>query len=107
MPNIIEIRDLNKTFKISGPETFVLTEIVELVAAVLNVPVRIKKMPVWLGRCMFSAIALATGNPAAKDFLYRMTRDSTCTDEDMRQVRDAFSIEFERLEPWLRRRLTA
>lgn len=100
-------RAINKTFKIAGPETFALTEIVELVAAVLGVPVTIKKMPLWLGRCMFSAIALATGNPAAKDFLYRMSRDSTCSDEDMRQVRDAFSIAFERLEPWLRRRLTA
>jgi len=100
-------RALNKTFKIAGPETFALTDIIKLVAAVLGVPVKIKKMPLWLGRCMFSAIALATGNPAAKDFLYRMSRDSTCTEGDMRQVRDAFSIEFERLEPWLRRRLTA
>jgi NADH dehydrogenase len=100
-------RAMNATFKIAGPETFALTDIIELVAAILGVPVKIKKMPVWLGRCMFSAIALATGNPAAKDFLYRMTRDSTCTDEDMRRVRDAFSIEFERLEPWLRRRLSA
>lgn len=98
-------RAVNATFKIAGPETFALTDIIKLVAAVVGVPVKIKKMPVWLGRCMFSAIALATGNPAARDFLYRMTRDSTCTDEEMRQVRDAFSLEFERLEPWLRRRL--
>ncbi len=52
---------------------------------------------------MFSLIALFTGNPGAKDFLYRMSRDSTCTEEEMREVREAFSIDFARLEPWLRK----
>jgi NADH dehydrogenase len=99
-------RALNKTFKIAGPETFALTEIIELVAAVLNVPVKIKKMPLWLGSLMFSLIALLTGNRSAKDFLYRMSRDSICTAEEMREVREAFSLDFERLEPWLRRQLS-
>jgi len=98
-------RAMQKIFKIAGPERFTLTDIIQLVGNILNVPVKIKKMPVWLGTCMFSLIALFTGNPGAKDFLYRMSRDSTCTEEEMREVREAFSIEFERLEPWLRKRL--
>jgi uncharacterized protein YbjT (DUF2867 family) len=98
-------RAINKIFKIAGPDTFALTEIIKLVGDILGVPVKIKKMPVWLGNFMFSLIALFTGNPSAKDFLYRMSRDSTCTEEEMREVREAFSIDFERLEPWLRKRL--
>jgi hypothetical protein len=54
---------------------------------------------------MFSLIAFFTGNPGAKDFLYRMSRDSTCTEDEMREMREIFSIDFERLEPWLRKRL--
>jgi hypothetical protein len=34
-----------------------------------------------------------------------MSRDSICTAEEMREVKEAFSINFERLEPWLRRQL--
>lgn len=100
-------RALNKTFKIAGPEAFALTEIIELVAAVLNVPVRIKKMPFWLGSLMFSAIALLTGNRSAKDFLYRMSRDSTCTKQEMREMQEVFTIAYTRLEPWLRRQLNS
>jgi len=98
-------RAIKKIFKIAGPEKFTLTDIIQLVGSLLSVPVQIKKMPLWLGNFMFSLIALFTGNPSAKDFLYRMSRDSTCTEEEMREVREAFSIDFERLEPWLRKRL--
>jgi NADH dehydrogenase len=98
-------RAINKTFKIAGPEAFALTEIIELVASVLNVPVKIKKMPRWLGSLMFSLIALLTGNRSAKDFLYRMSRDSICTAEEMREVQEVFTIAYTRLEPWLRERL--
>ncbi len=96
---------VNKTFKIAGPEAFTLTEIIELVAAVLDVPVKIKKMPLWLASIMFSLIGLLTGNPAAKDFLYRMSRDSICTKEEMREVQEVFCIAYKRLEPWLRKQL--
>jgi NADH dehydrogenase len=98
-------RAIKKIFKIAGPEKFTLTDIIRLVGSLLSVPVQIKKMPLWLGNFMFSLIALFTGNPSAKDFLYRMSRDSTCTEEEMREVQETFSIDFERLEPWLRKRL--
>ena len=55
---------------------------------------------------MFSLIALVTGNPGAKDFLYRMSRDSTCTKEEMREMHEVFRIAYKRLEPWLRDRLS-
>ena len=96
----------NKIIKIAGPETFTLIEIIELVARVVGKPVRIKKIPLWVGKLMFSAIALVSGNPSVKDFLYRMTRDSVCTDEELRELRAVFSIEFKRLEPWLRERVS-
>jgi nucleoside-diphosphate-sugar epimerase len=98
-------RAIKKIIKIAGPEKFALTDIIQLVGSLLSVPVQIKKMPLWLGHFMFSLIALFTGNPSAKDFLYRMSRDSTCTEEEMREVREIFSIHFERLEPWLRKHL--
>jgi uncharacterized protein YbjT (DUF2867 family) len=98
-------RAIKKTFKIAGPEKFALTDIIQLVGNILGVKVKIKKMPLWLGNFMFSLIALFTGNPGAKDFLYRMSRDSVCTEDEMREVREAFTIDFERLEPWLRKRL--
>lgn len=99
-------RAINKTFKIAGPEAFTLTEIIKLVGTILGVPVRIKKMPVWLGNLMFSFIGLVTGNPGAKDFLYRMSRDSICTAEEMREMQEVFRIAYKRLEPWLRERLS-
>lgn len=95
----------NKIIKIAGPETFTLLEIIQLVARVVGRPVRVKKIPLWLGKLMFSAVALASGNPSVKDFLYRMTRDSVCTEEELRELREIFSIEFKRLEPWLRERV--
>ena len=98
-------RVIQQTFKIAGPEKFTLKDIIQLVGNIVGVKAKIKKMPLWLGSLMFSLIALFTGNPGAKDFLYRMSRDSVCTDEEMREVREAFSIDFERLEPWLRKRL--
>jgi NADH dehydrogenase len=99
-------RATKKIFKIAGPEMFTLIDIIRLVGSLLSVPVQIKKMPLWLGHFMFSLVAFFTGNPSAKDFLYRMSRDSTCTEEEMREVREIFSIHFERLEPWLRKRLS-
>jgi len=98
-------RAINKTFKIAGPDTFALTEIIQLVGSILGVSVKIKKIPVWLGNVMFSLIALITGNPGAKDFLYRMSRDSTCTKEEMREMQQVFRIAYKRLEPWLREQL--
>lgn len=97
----------NKIIKIAGPETFTLPEIIELVGRVTGRPARVKKIPLWLGNIMFSLIALLTGNPSVKDFLYRMSRDSVCTHEELRELREIFSIEFTRLEPWLRERVGA
>ncbi|MEI6126059.1 MAG: NAD(P)H-binding protein [Pseudomonadota bacterium] len=98
-------RVMQQTFKISGLEKFALTDILQLVGNILGVKVKIKKMPLWLGSLMFSVIALLTGNRGVKDFLYRMSRDSVCTEEEIREVREVFSIDFERLEPWLRKRI--
>ncbi|MCX8044048.1 MAG: NAD(P)H-binding protein [Desulfobacterota bacterium] len=97
----------NKIIKIAGPETFTLVEIIELVGRVVGRPVKVKKIPVWLGKMIFSAMALISGNKSIKDFLYRMTRDSVCTEEELRELREIFSIEFKRLEPWLRERVGA
>ena len=99
-------RAIQRIFKIAGPDKFALTDIIQLVGKILGVTVKIKKMPVWLGNLMFSLIALFTGNPGAKDFLYRMSRDSTCTEEEMREVQQVFRIAYKRLEPWLRERLS-
>jgi len=92
----------NKIVKIAGPEVFTLAGIIALVGTVVGREAKIKKMPFWLANLMFSAIALVTGKKGGKDFLYRMKRDSVCTPEEMQQIREAFNIEFKKLEPWLR-----
>jgi uncharacterized protein YbjT (DUF2867 family) len=100
-------RAKNKIIKIAGPETFTLVDIIHLVGRVVGREARVKKIPRWLGSLMFSLIALLTGNPGVKDFLYRMSRDSVCTEQELRDVRELFPIEFKRLEPWLRERVGA
>ncbi len=92
----------NRIFRIAGPEVFTLNEVVELVGRVVGREVRIKHLPVGLMHAVFSLMALITGSRGAKDFLYRMSRDSVCSEEDRREVQEAFSIEFKRLEPWLK-----
>lgn len=96
----------NRIFKISGPEDFTLLEIIHLVGKVVGKEVKIKKLPFWVMNIMFSLIALITGKRGGKDFLYRMSRDSICTDQEMKEVKEAFTIGFKRLEPWLRERVT-
>lgn len=95
----------NRLFKIAGPEVFTLVEIITLVSRVVERTVTIRKMPFPLMNALFSVVALVTGKRGAKDFLYRMSRDSVCTDREMGEVADAFTIEFNRLEPWLRKQL--
>jgi uncharacterized protein YbjT (DUF2867 family) len=95
----------NKIVKIAGPEVFTLAGIIALVGTVVGREAKIKKMPFWLANLMFSAIALVTGKKGGKDFLYRMRRDSVCTIEEMQQIKEAFNIEFKKLEPWLRERV--
>jgi uncharacterized protein YbjT (DUF2867 family) len=95
----------NKIVKIAGPEVFTLAGIVALVGTVVGREAKIKKMPFWLANLMFSAIALVTGKKGGKDFLYRMRRDRVCTAEEMQQIKEAFTIEFKMLEPWLRERV--
>ena len=95
----------NKIVKIAGPEVFTLAGIIALVGTVVGREAKIKKMPFWLANMMFSAIALVTGKKGGKDFLYRMRRDSVCTTEEMQQIKEAFNIEFKKLEPWLRERV--
>ena len=95
----------NKIVKIAGPEVFTLAGIIALVGTVVGREAKIKKMPFWLANLMFSAIALVTGKKGGKDFLYRMKRDSVCTQEEMQQIREAFNLEFKKLEPWLRERV--
>lgn len=91
----------NRVFKISGSEVFTLADIIHLVGKVVGKEAKIKNFPFWLMNGMFSLIALLTGKRGGKDFLYRMSRDSVCTDQEMREVSEAFSIEFKLLEPWL------
>ncbi len=72
----------------------------------LGVPVKIKKMPSGSAISCFHSSPFLPAIPSAKDFLYRMSRDSTCTEEEMREVQEVFRIAFKRLEPWLRERLS-
>jgi len=95
----------NKIVKIAGSETFTLVDIINLVGKVVGRDVKIKKVPFLIMNVMFSLIALLTGKRGGKDFLYRMSRDSICTEQEMRAVREAFTVEFKRLEPWLREKV--
>jgi NADH dehydrogenase len=95
----------NNIFKISGPEIFTLMDIINLVGKVVGKDVKIKKVPFWVMNVMFSFIAILTRKRGGKDFLYRMSRDSVCTDQEMREVSEAFAIELKSLEPWLRERV--
>ena len=95
----------NKIVKIAGAETFTLVDIINLVGKVVGRDVKIKKVPFLIMNVMFSLIALLTGKRGGKDFLYRMSRDSVCTEQEMRVVREAFTLEFKRLEPWLREKV--
>ena len=97
----------NKIVKIAGPEVFTLAGIIALVGKVVEREAKIKKMPFWLANLMFSAIALVTGKKGGKDFLYRMKRDSVCTEAEMREIKGAFKIDFKKLEPWLREKVKA
>lgn len=99
-------RAINRIFKIAGPETLTLVDIIHLVAKVVGKDVKIKKVPFWIMNILFSLIALLTGKRGGKDFLYRMSRDSVCTDREIKDVKETFDINFERLEPWLRERIT-
>ena len=96
---------MNRIFKIAGPEVFTLEEVISLVSRVVGRQVKIKKIPFPVMNALFSIIALLTGRRGGKDFLYRMSRDSVCSEQDMKEVRGAFAIEFKRLEPWLRERI--
>ncbi len=97
---------MNRIFKIAGPEVFTLEEVISLVSRMVGRQVKIKKIPFPVMNALFSIIALLTGRRGGKDFLYRMSRDSVCSDQDMQEVRGAFAIEFKRLEPWLREQLS-
>jgi len=97
---------MNRIFKIAGPEVFTLEEVISLVSRVVGRQVKIKKIPFPIMNTLFSIIALLTGRRGGKDFLYRMSRDSVCSEQEMKEVRGAFAIEFKRLEPWLREQLS-
>jgi uncharacterized protein YbjT (DUF2867 family) len=96
----------NRIFKISGTEIFTIIEIVHLVARVVGQDVRIRHMPLGLMKGIFSLMALVTGNRGGKDFLYRMSRDSVCAPQEQEEIRSVFSIDFQRLEPWLQAQLS-
>jgi uncharacterized protein YbjT (DUF2867 family) len=98
-------KTMNRIFKIAGPDIFTLEEVITLVSRVVGRPVKIKKIPFPVMNVLFSIIVLLTGKRGGKDFLYRMSRDSVCSDQEMQEVREAFAIEFNRLEPWLRKQL--
>jgi uncharacterized protein YbjT (DUF2867 family) len=96
---------INRIFKIAGSEVFTLVEIINIVCRIVDRKVKIKKVPFWVMNTMFSVIAILTGKRGGKDFLYRMSRDSVCSDQEMREVQEAFTIEFKCLEPWLREKV--
>ncbi len=96
---------LNRIFKIAGSEVFTLVEIINLVSRIVNRRVKIKKVPFWIMNAMFSVIAIFTGKKGGKDFLYRMSRDSVCSDQEMKEVQEIFTLELKRLEPWLREKV--
>lgn len=96
---------INKVFKISGEEVFTQAEMIQLAGRMLGIEARIKKLPYGPLNFAFTLLALLTGRRALKDFLYRMSRHSVCTAQEMQEVRAAFNIEFKRLEPWLREQL--
>jgi uncharacterized protein YbjT (DUF2867 family) len=97
---------MNRIFKIAGPDIFTLEEVITLVSRVVGRQVKIKKIPFPVMNGLFSVIALLTGKRGGKDFLYRMSRDSVCSDQEMEEVRKVFAIEFKRLEPWLRQQVS-
>jgi uncharacterized protein YbjT (DUF2867 family) len=97
---------MNRIFKIAGPDIFTLEAVITLVSRVVGRPVKIKKIPFPVMNALFSIIALLTGKRGGKDFLYRMSRDSVCSDQEMKEVREVFAIEFKRLEPWLRQQVS-
>jgi uncharacterized protein YbjT (DUF2867 family) len=96
---------INRIFKIAGSEVFTLVEIINIVCRIVDRKVKIKKVPFWVMNTMFSVIAILTGKRGGKDFLYRMSRDSVCSDQEMREVQEAFTIKFKCLEPWLREKV--
>jgi uncharacterized protein YbjT (DUF2867 family) len=95
----------NKIFKISGSEVFTLAETVSLTAKVVGRPVKLTKLPFGLMNILFSFMAMLTGKRGLKDFLYRMSRDSVCSEEETMEIKEIFNLEFQRLEPWLRAEL--
>jgi len=101
-------RAINQIFEMSGPEVFTLQEIIELVGRVVGrQDVRIKKLPFGLMNVLFSVMAFLTGNRGLKDFLYRMSRDSICSEAKMKEVQSALNITFQRLEPWLQKNVSS
>jgi len=96
----------NRIFKMAGEEVFTQLELIQLAGRVLGIEAKVKKLPFGPLNFAFSLLALLTGRRALKDFLYRMTRHSVCTPQEMQEVRDTFRIEFKRLEPWLREQMS-
>ena len=97
---------INRTFEIAGPEVFTLEKIINLVGNVVGRDVRIKKLPLGLMNALFSLMAFLTGNRGLKDFLYRMSRDSICSEAEMGEVQSALNITFQKLEPWLKQNVS-
>jgi len=95
----------NRIFKISGDEVFTLVDTVHLVSKVVGRSVKLTKLSFGLMNMIFSFMAFVTGKRGLKDFLYRMSRDSVCTKEEMKEIKDVFNIGFHRLEPWLKAEL--
>lgn len=95
----------NRIFKISGTETFTLADTVYLVSKLVDRPVKLTKLPFGLMNMIFSVMAFITGSRGLKDFLYRMSRDSVCSEEEIKEINEVFKIEFKRLEPWLKEEL--
>ena len=101
-------RAINQIFEMAGSEVFTLQEIIELVGRVVGQKdVRMKKLPLGLINVLFSVMAFLTGNRGLKDFLYRMSRDSVCSEAKMKEVQGALNITFQSLEPWLKENISS
>jgi hypothetical protein len=90
---------INRIFNIAGSEVFPLVDSINLVSRVVDRKVKIKKVPFWVMNAMFSVIATLRGKRGGKDFLYTLSRDSVCSGQEMREVQEAFTLKFTRLEP--------
>jgi len=98
---------VNRIFKMGGAEIFTLEQIIKLVGRVVGRDAHMKKLPLGLMKLLFSLMAFLTGKHGLKELLYRITRDSICSEAEVREVQSALNITFQPLEPWLKKNIAS